>query len=252
MRRRSEGAIRLVRDRFHYRETIRPLLRFLQQPVVPMPRAVAARRVGSERLHSHQLKVREQSLLGAGMLETSGRVCGSADSRLYGQPGRLTARTGRGTAEPGRPYRMQLDTQQHALTLAEARYQEILASHSWRVTAPLRGLSRVLRSVVSVWRRPPSHAAFLARGLAGSQHDPAAACGKPGVRRPKPAVPDPDSQISAVDGADTQPHPARRRSGRHIAMVTRKGPVSLRSRRGGQDRTHRLGTIPLMPMPCCW
>ncbi len=237
--RRSEGAIRLVRDRFHYRETIRPLLQFLQQPVVPL-RARSPLAVQAGTLHRHQIKVREQSLL----LQERSRQVDDLKSLLGEQQARLGELQNRfddlrREVEESREalqqrerlledahanlkeVRGELEALRRALILAEARNQEILASHSWRVTAPLRGLSRALRSAISVWRtRRPKLPYLLAGGLGRSttlrflrqawSPPPEAGCAGP------------DNQISAVDGVNRQPRPARRRSGRHIAIVTRK------------------------------
>ena len=237
--RRSEGAIRLVRDRFHYRETIRPLLQFLQQPVMPL-RGRSPLAVQAGALHRHQLKAREQSLLLQERLRQADNLqslLGERQARL----GELQDRLGdlRREVEESREalqrrerdlnethtnltsVRRELDARQQALILAEARNQEIFASRSWRVTAPLRGLSRALRSMLSVWRH---HRLTLRSSLAGwlgrsttlrflrQAWRPPAEAGCTG----------PDNQISAVDGVDRQPRPARRRSGRHIAIVTRK------------------------------
>jgi glycosyltransferase involved in cell wall biosynthesis len=231
--RRSEGAIRLVRDRFHYRETIRPLLGFLQQPVVPY-RARSPLAVQAGALRRHQLKVREQSL----RLQVREREVDDLQARLGETQGSLDdlrwqvdasreamQRRERDLDEAHAnlsSVRRDLDERQRALMLAEARTQEILASHSWRLTAPLRGLSRGLRAMVAVWRaRRPRLRSALAdwpgrstavRLLREAWNPPAeAGCGK--------AV----GQTSVTDGAEAPSgRPARRRSGRHIAIVTRK------------------------------
>ena len=164
-------------------------------PVSPATRrthasAITARRVGRT-IYSHQLNMREQSL--------SVQECLRQVDELQARLEALRAAWA--------TYRANWTW--NSAAWATYRMNWTRSSMHWRW--PRRAIRRFLRAIVGARlpvarlvphpavsgvrvARPPSHAAFRARGLAGSQHDPAA-CGKPGVLRPKSAVPDPPANF---------------------------------------------------------
>jgi len=232
---RSQAAVRLIRERFHYRETIRPLVRFIEQPTIP-PRersALADQARSLRRLQQQALLLRERVKQGDDLrvwLDEARRE--AEELREWLDEARREAEALRAAVERRERdldqahadltgARREADERQQALVVAETRIQQILVSHSWRVTAPLRGVTFAARSlVVGGFSLLPRVRAWVA---SLPERSPALRMLREAWSPPAEAgCAEPDGPADGAESADGRLRPEPRRMGRHIAIVTRQ------------------------------